>query len=76
MPAVLARPVQVGLLEEAAESGHQALLDSTQGLTLVLVPGPPSFAGHLLIGSFGAAHWGGGVPGSKGTKASAAGIVG
>lgn len=58
VPSVVTRSVQVCLMEQTAESSHQALLDSPQRLALVFISGPSCLALHLLICRLGAAHCG------------------
>lgn len=56
VPSVVTRSVRVRLMEQAAESSHQALLDSPQRLPLVFISSPSCLALHLLISRLGALH--------------------
>lgn len=58
VPSVVTWSVQVCLMEQTAESSHQALLDSSQRLALVFISSPPCLALHLLIRRLGASHCG------------------
>lgn len=49
--------IQACTLEQITQASHSSLLDGTQGLSSVFVPGPACLVAPFLICSFGAAHW-------------------
>ena len=49
--------IQARPLEQITQASHSSLLDGTQGLSSVFIPGPACFVAPFLICSFGAAHW-------------------